>query len=105
VGRSENVNRVDLNGIDDADGPRDRVVGGEIVVNFFAFLRQQLLRIIQLPVPEFFRKDDGRRHDGTRERAATGLINACDRGNSERAQFAFVPESAAAIHPGKILKS
>ncbi len=55
VGRAQNIDRVDLDGINGADRPRDRIVCDQVVVNLFAFLRQQLLRIVQLFVPEFFR--------------------------------------------------
>jgi hypothetical protein len=101
VSRSKNIDCVDLDGIDDADRPRDRVVCDEILVNPFAFLRQKLFRIVQLFVPEFFRKDVGCGHDWTRERAATGFVNAGDAGNPKRAQFAFVTESTAPIHRRK----
>ena len=104
VSRAQNVDRIDLDRINDAHGPRDRVVRDEIMVNLFAFLRQKLLRIVKLPVPEFFRKNDGGGYDRTGERAAPRLIDARDGRNSERAQFAFMPESAAPIHWGKILK-
>ena len=105
VGSAQNIDRVDLDGINDAYRPRDRIVCNQLVVNLFAFFRQKLLRIVQLPVPEFFRKNNRRRYDRPGQRAAPCFIDAGDRRNSERAQFAFMPESAAAIHPGKILKS
>jgi hypothetical protein len=104
VSRAQNIDRVDLDGIDDADRPRDRSVPNEIVVNFFALLRQELLRNVQLLVPKFFRKNDGGCYDRTSQRAAPRFIDARDSGNPERTQFAFMPESAAPIHWGKILK-
>jgi len=104
VGRAQNVDRVDLDRIDHADRPRDRVVRDEIVVNFFALLRQELFRIVELFVPEFFRQNNGCRYNRPGERAPSCFIDAGDRRNPECAQFAFMPESAAAIHAGKILK-
>ena len=98
VSRAQNIDRIDLDGIDDANRPRDRIVRNEIVVNFIAFLRQQLLRVVQFPVPELLRKNYHGRHDWTGERATAGFIDPRDGGNTERAQFAFMPESAAAIH-------
>ena len=100
VGSAQNIDRVDLDGINGADRPRDRIVCDQVVVNLFAFLRQQLLRIVQLFVPEFFRKNNRCRYDGAGQCAAPRFVDAGDRGNSECAQFAFMPESAAAIHPG-----
>jgi len=104
VGRAQNVDRIDLDGIDRADRPRDRRVRDQFVINFFAFLRQQLLRIVQLFMPEFFRKNNRCRYDGPSQCAAPRFIDAGNRGNSKGAQFAFMPESAAPIHGGKILK-
>ena len=63
VGRAQNIDRIDLDGIDDADRPPDRIVRDEIVVNLSAFLRQQLLRVVQFPVPEFLRKNNGGCYD------------------------------------------
>jgi hypothetical protein len=101
VSRAQNVDRIDLDGIDDADRPRDRPVRNEIVVNLFAFLPQELLGIVQLLVPKFFRKNNRRRYNRPGERPASRFINAGDGRNSERAQFALMPESAAPIHRGE----
>ena len=98
MSRAQNIDRVDLHGIDNADRPRDRGIREEIVVNLFALLRQKLLRIVQLPMLEFFRKNNRRRYDRSGERPASRFIDARDGGNAERAQFAFVPKSAASVH-------
>jgi hypothetical protein len=98
LGRAQDIDRVDLDGIDDADGPGDCVVANQILVNLFAFLGKKLLRIVQLPVPEFFRKNNGCGYDGPRERAAPGFIDARDGGDPERTQFAFMPETTATVH-------
>jgi hypothetical protein len=47
---------------------------------------------------EFLRKNNRGRYDWTGEGATAGLINARDRRNPERTQFAFMPKSAAPIH-------
>jgi len=101
VRRAQNVDRVDLDGINDADRPRDRVVGSEIVVNFIAFLRQKLLRIVQLLVTKFFRENNSGGYDRPGERSATGFIDAGNRGDPKRAKFSFMPKSAASIHRGE----
>jgi hypothetical protein len=49
MGRAQDVDRVDLDRIDDAYCPCDPAVRDEILINLFAFLRQQLFRIVQLP--------------------------------------------------------
>ena len=94
-----------LGRIDDAHRPCDAAVRDEIVVNFFALLGQQLLGIVQLPVPEFLRKNNRGRYHRPRERAAPRFVDAGDSGNTERAQFAFMPKTTAPVHGGKILKS
>jgi len=98
VARAQNVDCVDLNRINDADRPRDGVVVEQIVINLLAFLRQELLRIVQLLVPEFFRKNYSRGYDRPGQCTAPRFVDARDRGNAQRAQFAFMPESAATIH-------
>jgi hypothetical protein len=79
MARSQNVDRVDLDRIDNADGPRDSIVRDKIVVNRFAFLGQQLLRVVQLPVLEFLWKNYRGGDNGPGERATAGLIDPGDR--------------------------
>jgi hypothetical protein len=98
VGRAQNIDHVDLDRVNDADRPGDRIVRHQIVVNLFAFLRQKLLRVVQLSVPEFFREDDGRGYDWTRQRATPRFVDARDRGEAESAKLSFVSESAPPIH-------
>ena len=96
--RAQNVDCIDLDGVHDADRPRDRIVRDQVVINLFALFRQQLLRVVQPPVPEFFRKNNRRCYDRSGERAAACFIDAGDRGNPERAQFAFMAKSTTTIH-------
>jgi hypothetical protein len=104
VGGPQNIDRVDLDRIDDPDGPNDRAVRDQIVINLFAFFRQQLLGVVQTPVPEFFRKNNRSCYDWTGKRAATGFIHARNGRDAEAAQPAFMPETTATIHWGKLLK-
>jgi hypothetical protein len=98
VRRAQDIDRVDLDGIHHADRPQNSGVRSEIVVNLFALFRQELLGIVQLPMPEFFGKNDRCGDHGTGERAAPGFVDAGDRGDTEGAEFAFMPEATAAIH-------
>jgi len=98
VGRAQNIDRIDLDRINDTDSPCDRIVPDQVVVNLVAFLRQQLLRVVQFPVPEFLRKNYRGRHDWTGKCAPARFIDPRDGRNPECAQFAFMPESATAIH-------
>jgi hypothetical protein len=105
MSRAQDIDGVDLDGVDNPDGPDDGVVCQKIVVNLFAFLGQELFRIVQLPVPKLFRKNDRGRYDRSGQCPASGFVDAGDGGDSERAQFTLMPEPAAAIHGRKILKS
>ncbi len=85
VSGAEDVDRINLDRIDDSDRPRDQFVRNQFLVNFFATFRQQLLGIVQPPVLEFFRQDYSRRDDRSGQRAAPRFINAGDRGDTESA--------------------
>jgi hypothetical protein len=104
VGGAQNIDRIDLDRIDDPDRPDDRAIRDEIVINFFAFFRQQLLGVVQPPVAKFFRKNNRSGYDRTGERAATGFIHARNGRDAQAAQPAFMPETTTTIHPGKILE-
>lgn len=99
VGRAQNVDFINLRGIDNADGPDDRAVPRDLAVDFFAPLGEKLLRIVEATMAELFRKNSGRGHDWSGKRAATSFINSGDTRETDRAQFPLVSESAAAITP------
>ena len=104
VGRAQNINRVDLDRVDDSDGPPNGVVRDEIAENFFAFFREQLFGIVQLPVPKFLRKNDGGGYDWARQGATSRFVNPGNGGDSKGAEFALMPEPTATVHRAKILK-
>jgi hypothetical protein len=104
VGGAQDIDRVYLNRIDYSDGPRDRAVREQFVIDFFAALREKLLRVVQPAVPEFFGKDYCRGYDRTGQRTAARFIDAGDRRDTKSAQSAFMPETTATVHAGKILK-
>jgi hypothetical protein len=98
VGGAQNINRVDLDRIDHADRPENGVVRDEVVVNFFALFGQELLRIVQTPVAEFFGKNDCGGDHRAGQSAAAGFVDAGDRGDTEGAEFAFMPEATTTVH-------
>jgi hypothetical protein len=98
VGRAQDVDHVDLDRINDAYRPRDSAVRHEIAINFFAFLRQQLFRIVQLPVPEFLRENYRGGYDRSGEGTTSRFVDAGDTGDTERPEFAFMPETTATVH-------
>ena len=98
VGGTQNINRVDLDRIHDADRPENGAVRDEILVNLFALFRQELLGVVQPSVAEFFRENDCRGYNGAGKSAAARFIDAGDRGDTEGAEFAFMPEATTSVH-------
>lgn len=98
MGGAQDIDRVDLHGIDHADRPENGSVRREVLVNLLALFRQELLRIVQPPVFEFLRENDRRGYDRTGQGAAARFIDAGDRGDTEGAEFAFMPEATASVH-------
>jgi hypothetical protein len=101
---AQDIDRVDLNRIDNPDGPGDCTVREQFVIDFFAALREKLLRVVQPAMPEFFGKDYGSGYDRASQRAAARFVDAGDRRDTKSAQSAFMPETTATVHSGKILK-
>jgi hypothetical protein len=85
VGGAQDIDRINLHGIDNSNRPRDRLIVDEFAVNFFAAFGEKLLRIVEPAMPEFFRKDDGGGYDRSGQRPAPGLIDAGDRGDTQGA--------------------
>ena len=98
---AQNIDRVDLYRINNPDRPENGTVRGEILVNLLAFFWQQLFGIVQPPVAKFFGKNDGGGDYWTGESAAPRFVDAGDGGDTERAQFAFVPETTTTVHRGE----
>src|SRR5688572_5023189 len=105
MGGTQDIDRVDLDGIDHADRPENGVVRGKFLVNLLALLRQKLLGIVQPPMLEFLWQNNRGCYHRASEGTPARFINSGDRGDTESAKFAFMPETTAAIHEGKILKS
>jgi hypothetical protein len=47
---------------------------------------------------EFFRKDDGSRYHRAGQGTPPGFIDAGDRGDTDGAEFSFMPETTATVH-------
>ena len=56
-------------------------------------------------MPKFLGKNDRGRDDRSGQCAASHFVDPPDAGDTNRAQFSLMPESAAPIHHGRILKS
>ena len=98
VRRPQNVDSIDLEVIDHADRPNDLGIARKIDINFFAQFRYKLFRIVEFAMPKSLGQNDCGGDDRAGQGTATGLIDASDAGDADRAQFLFVTESAAPIH-------
>lgn len=85
VSGAENIDRINLQRIDDSNGPGDGLVGDQFVIDFFTAFGEKLFRIVELAMAKFFGEDYCGRYDGACERAAARLIDAGDRGDAEGA--------------------
>jgi hypothetical protein len=94
----QNINAVDFLGIDNTNRPTEVGVRDQLVINFFAQVRRELFGIVQAPVPEFFRKNDGGGYNRTRQSAAASLIDPGNTSDANGAELFLVTKSAAPIH-------
>ena len=69
-----------------------RVGSDKFAINFFAFFREQLFRVVQLPVPEFLRKNDSGSYDWSRQRAPARFVDPRNRGDD--------PGRGVCVHAG-----
>ena len=95
---AQDIDRINLNRIDNSDRPGDLLAVDQFVVNLLASLREKLLGIVEPAMPEFFRENNGRSYDRPGQRAAARFIDPGDRRDTKGAQFAFMPETTATIH-------
>jgi hypothetical protein len=56
---AEDVNPVDLNRIDDADGPSDFGIGNQLAIDLLAQFRRELFGIVETTMAKSFGKDCG----------------------------------------------
>jgi hypothetical protein len=95
---AQNVDPVDFHGIDNADRPAQIGIRDQGLINFFTQFRRKLFGIIQAPVTEFFRKNDGGSYNRTRQSAPASLVDAGDARDAGGAEFFLIAKSAAPIH-------
>jgi len=98
MARAENVDTIDLNGIDDADRPSDLGIGHQLRINVLAQFRCKLFGIVQATVTKFFRKNYSSSHNWTSQRTAPSFVNPSDPRNAGGAQFFLVTKSASPVH-------
>jgi hypothetical protein len=98
VGGAQDIDRINLDRIDDADGPRDRLGVHQFLVNLLAAFGEKLLGVVEPAMAKFFGEDDRSGYDRAGERAAARFIDAGDRRDTKGAQSAFMPETTATVH-------
>src|SRR4029077_12702964 len=98
MARAQNVDAIDLDGIDNANGPSDFGVGHQLRINFLPQLRCKLFRIVQTTMTKFSRKNYCSSHNRTRQRPPTNLINPGNPRDAGSAKFFLITKSAALAH-------
>jgi hypothetical protein len=98
MARAQNIDAIDLDGIDSADRPPDFGIGYEIRINFLAQFRRKLFGIVQATMTKFFRKNYCSGHNRARQRTPTSFINPSNTRDTGAAQFFLVTKSASPIH-------
>jgi hypothetical protein len=95
---AQNIDSVDLHRIDNADRPTEVGARDQVAINFFAYVRRKLFRIVQAPVTEFFRKNDGGGYNRTGQGTTASLVDPSDASGANGAEFLLVAKSTAPIH-------
>jgi hypothetical protein len=98
MARAQDVDAIDLDGIDNADRPSDLRIGYQIQINFLAQFRRKLFGIVQATMTKFFGQNYCSGHNRTGERAASSFINACNPHDAGGAQLFLVTKSASPAH-------
>ena len=98
MARAQNVDAINLNGIDSSDRPSDFGMGHQIRINFLPQFRRKLLGIVQTTMTEFLRENYRSGHNRARQRTPTSFINPRDTRDTGAAQFFLVTKSASPIH-------
>ena len=104
VARAQNVDSIDLDGIDNTDSPSDFGISGQFAIDFLAYFRRKLFGIIQAAVTEFLRKNHGGGNNRTRQSTAASLIDPSYASDANGTEFFLVTKSAAPIHPAGIIR-
>jgi hypothetical protein len=85
VSGAENIDRINLERIDDSNGPGDCLVVDQFVIDFFTAFGEKLFGVVELAMAKFFGEDHCGGYDGAGERATARFIDACDRGDTKGA--------------------
>jgi hypothetical protein len=103
VARAQNIDPIDLDGVNNTDSPSDFRISGQFAVDFLTQFRRELFGIVQATMTEFFRENHCGGDDWTRQRPAARFVNPGNARDPDGAEFFLVTKSAAPIHPRKSL--
>src|SRR5262249_39110835 len=96
--RTQNVDAINLDGIDHADRPSDFGIGYQIGINLLAQFRRQLFGVVEATMTKFLGQNDSCSHNRPCESATPGFVNSGNACNAGGAQFFFVTKSASPVH-------
>jgi hypothetical protein len=99
MARTQNVDAIDLSGIDNADRPSDFRIRHQIRINFLAQFRRKLFGIVQATMTKFLRKNYSCGDNRTRQGAAASFVNPGNARHACGAQFFLETKSASPTHP------
>ncbi len=103
MARAQDVDPIDLDGINNADSPSDFGIRDQVAINLFAQFWRELFRIVQAAMTEFFAENHCGCDDWTRQCPAARFVNPGNPRDSDCAEFFLVTKSAPPIHPHKSL--
>jgi hypothetical protein len=98
MARAQNVDAINLAGIDTANRPSDFGIEDQIRINFLAQFRRKLFGIVQATVTKFFRKNYCSGHNRASQRPTASFINPSNTRDTGGAQFFLVTKSASPVH-------
>jgi hypothetical protein len=97
VACAQNVDPIDLDGINNTDSPSDFGIRDQIAINLFAQFRPELFGIVQAAMTEFFRENHRGCDNWTCQRTAAGFINPRNAHNSDGTEFFLVTKAAPPV--------
>jgi hypothetical protein len=102
MARAQDVDPIDLDGINNGDSPSDFGSRDQVAINLLAQFRRELFRIVQASMAEFFGKNHCGCDDWTRQCPAARFVNPRNARNSDGTEFFLVTKSAPPIHLVKL---
>ena len=76
LARTQDIDAIDLNRINNSDRPSDFRIGNKLAIDFLAQFRRELFGIVQTPVPKLFGENCRSGNDRSGQRAAPGFVNS-----------------------------